>query len=68
MKIGKCDIKHKWKKDSLFQFACKSVGIVASTPKFKQILVEEEALLKKKMMDLFKLPSFRKDVVEVMTI
>lgn len=67
MKIGVSDIKIHDKKLLLLNYASKSIGMVASLPKFKQILTQGD-MLKKQFMEVLKLPAFRKDVVELLTI
>lgn len=62
------DIKTKTKQNNLYQAVLRSVSVVAQNEKFRSVLLKTDKKLVNKFMDLFKLPMFRKELVEVLTM
>lgn len=67
-KIGMSDIKSAAQKTNVYEYGCRSIALVAGNPKYRNILKNTDGKMATKFMDLFKLTSFRKEVVEVMTL
>ena len=68
VKVGHSDIKVASKQKTLYQAVLRSVSVVAQNEKYKGVLLKTDKKLVHKFMDLFKLPMFRKEVVEVLTM
>ena len=52
----------------LFLAVCKCIGIVLNAPEFRQKLTSTKEKLSKRILDIFKLGNFRKEVTTVLSL
>ena len=66
--VGRSDIKNKSRKELIYNAVCHCAGMVMNQPEYRAILNKTKEKLTNKILDIFKIANYRKELVIVLSL